>query len=263
MNLLARTHGCELGWNVAAYIPYLRHIAPKYDKIVVVCRRGEEYLCEFATSFEYMDKTGRSSGWLFKDKPIKIPSKLKAKYKGYDKVVPTKKNCTEKKRKYFKYGTFNEKLKYDIVLHSRKEVKYGRTNRNWPEARYVKLLKKLRFDRELSVISIGTKAGAHHIRGSLDGRKMDLETLCSIMASSRVCVSVSSGPLHLSSLCWCPHVGWSDREIQKWVGSTNKMRFKRNWNPFDTPVKFIDSEGWLPKVETIAKAVNKMLEKHG
>jgi len=259
MNLLARTHGTEMGWNIAAFIPYLRHIAPKYEKIVIVCRKGEEYLCEFATDFEYMDKTGWSSGWLFKDKAIKMPSKLKAKYKGYKIVTPTKKNCTEKKRKYFKYGSPNKLLCYDIVLHARKEVKYGRSNRNWPEARYVKLLKKLRVDRELSVISIGTRKGAHHIRGTEDGRGMGAEGLCDVMASSRVCVSISSGPLHLASLCGCPHVGWSDREKQKWVGTTNKMRFKRLWNPFHTPVKFIDSEGWIAKVETIAKAVNKML----
>ncbi len=260
MNLLARTHGIEMGWGVATFIPYLRKISHKYDKIVIVCNEGEEYLCEFATSFEYMDKKGRSSGWLFKDKAIGMPLKFKRKYKGYKVVVPTRKNCTsKKKREYFKYGTFDEKLKYDIVLHSRSESKYGRGNRNWPIARYSKLLKKLRLNRELSVCSIGTFAGAYKVPGTEDRRGVDLKTLCNIMASSRVCVSVSSGPLHLASLCGCPHVGWSDREKQAWVGGTNKMRFKRLWNPFNTPVKFIDSEGWLPKVDTVAKAVNKML----
>jgi hypothetical protein len=251
----------EYGWLVAAFIPYLRFIAPKYDKIVVVCRQGEEYLCEFATSFEYMDKTGWSSGWLFKDKAIKMPSKLKAKYKGYKIVTPTKKNCTTKKRKYFKYGTFNENLRYDIVLHSRAEVKYGRDNRNWPVARYVKLLKKLRTDRELSVCSIGTKKGGYHIKGTLDMRGVDSKTLCDIMASSRVCVGPSSGPIHLSSLCGCPVVVWTDREYQAWVGGTNRDRYKKLWSPFKTPSKVLDKNGWLPPVSVVEKAIKKMLGK--
>jgi hypothetical protein len=258
--VLARTHGLEYGWLVAAFIPYLRHIAPKYDKIVVVCRRGEEYLCEFATSFEYMDDKGRSSGWLFKDKPIKMPSKFKEKYKGYKIVTPTKKNCITNKRKYIKYGVVNDLLKYDIVLHARKEVKYGRTDRNWPEARYVKLLKKLRVDRELSVCSIGSNAGAFCIRGTEDKRGVDAKTLCDILASSMVCVSVSSGPAHLSLLCGLPVVVWTDNCVQRWIGGTNRDRYKKIWNPFDVPAKVISS-GWLPSADLVAKAVDKMLRK--
>jgi len=211
-----------------------------------------------------MDKTGWSSGWLFKDKAIKMPSKLKAKYKGYKIVTPTKKNCTSKKKKYKQYGTdygtveYNS-LGFDIVLHSRAEVKYGRKNRNWPVARYSKLLKILRANRNLSVCCIGSKTGASCIKGALDMRGVDSETLCDILASSRLCVGTSSGPLHLSLLCGTPIVSWSDNEIQRWVGSTNKQRYRKTWNPFGVPVKFIDSEGWIAKVETIAKAVNKML----
>jgi len=261
MNLLARTHGTEMGWNIAAFIPYLRHIAPKYEKIVIVCRKGEEYLCEFATDFEYMDKTGWSSGWLFKDKAIKMPSKLKAKYKGYKIVTPTKKNCTTKKRTYFKYGVFNfhdPAVSYDIVLHARSESKYGRDNRNWPEARYVKMLKKLRAERELSVCCIGSRAGAYHIKGTLDLRGVDAKMLCDIMASSRLFVSVSSGPAHLALLCGTPTIVWTDNKKQGWIGGTNKDRYKRTWNPFKTPVKVIDS-GWTPPADTVVKAVNKML----
>ncbi len=261
MNILARTHGLEFGWAVATFIPYLRRISHKYDKIVIVCNEGEEYLCEFATGFEYMDKKGRSSGWLFKDKAIGMPLKFKRAYPGYKIVTPTQKNCTTKKREYVKYGEFNEDLRYDIVLHSRSEAKYGRGNRNWPVARYSKLLKKLRLAHELSVCSIGTFAGAYHIPGTLDMRGADLEYLCNVMASSRLFVSVSSGPAHLSALCGCPYVSWSDREVQKWCGATNKQRHRKLWNPFNTPIKFIDSEGWLPKVDTVAKAVNKMLRK--
>ncbi|MCP3681772.1 MAG: glycosyltransferase family 9 protein [bacterium] len=261
MNLLARTHGCEWGWLVATFIPYLRRISHKYDKIVIVCNEGEEYLCEFATSFEYMDKKGRSSGWLFKDKAIGMPSKFKRMYPGYKIVTPTKKNCTTKKREYVKYGTFYEYLRYDIVLHSRSEAKYGRGNRNWPVARYSKLLKKLRLDRELSVCSIGTFAGSYHIPGTLDMRGADLEYLCNVMASSRVCVGCSSGPMHLAQLCGCRVVVWTDNEYQKWVGGTNKDRYKRLWNPHKTKAKVIEDYGWQPPADVVAKAVNKMLRK--
>ena len=159
-----------------------------------------------------------------------------------------------------KYGGYNENLKYDIVLHSRKEVKYGRSNRNWPEARYVKLLKMLRVDRELSVVSIGTRKGGYHIKGSLDMRGVDAKTLCDIMASSRLFVSVSSGPAHLALLCGLPVLVWTDNEVQAWIGGTNKDRYKSKWNPFKVKVKVITS-GWLPPADVVAKAVDKMLRR--
>ena len=86
-----------------------------------------------------------------------------------------------------------------------------------------------------------------------------MEDLCDVLRSSEVCIGVSSGPMHLASLCLCKHVVWTDLKHQKAINGTNKDRYKTIWNPFQTKVKVIDKYGWLPPVDEIYKAVRKML----
>lgn len=259
MNLLARTHGMEFGWLITTFVPYLRHKASEYNKVVIACRRGEEYLYEFASDFEYIYENGRSDRWLFNDKKIKMPLLLQKKYNGYKQIVPTRRKCTKDKRKFRKYGEYTPELKYDLVIHARSEAKYDREDRNWPKARYIKLLKELRKNKELAVCSIGTKKGAYHIKGTEDLRDISLKQLCNILASSRLCIGVSSGPMHLASHCGCPHVVWTDNRYQKSIGGTNKKRYKKLWNPFKTHVMVIDEFGWKPPVEEVVGIVRYKL----
>jgi len=234
--LLARTHGTELGWSLCTVIPAYRHMAKNYDEVIIVCDPAHEYLCrDFATDFEHYKAEGRTGlyGWYFRDKPIKMPKKLKKKYPDAKIVVPNEKICTKAPRKYFKYGKYDSRLEYDLVIHARSEVKFERDNRNWPIGRYMKVLNALRQEKYVSACSIGTKKGAYH--------------------------SVSSGPLHLASLCGCPHIGWSDNKYQKAIKGNNKDRYYKIWNPFNTPVKFISKYGWRPGINAVYDKIKGFL----
>jgi hypothetical protein len=70
-------------------------------------------------------------------------------------------------------------------------------------------------------------------------------------------VGCSSGPLHLSSHCRTPHILWTDSKYQKAVGGTNKQRYKKIWNPFQTRCIVIDT-GWNPSVKEVKKAIKEM-----
>lgn len=260
--LLARAHGCEFGWEICTVAPAYRHIAKKYDEVIIVCKPSHRYLYQdFATKFEDYDKEGRSGlyGWFFRDKAIGMPKQFTDKYPDADILCPSKRICTKAIREYKKYGTFDMASKYDIVIHARSEVKFGRTNRNWSDYKFWKLIKHIRKTKNVSVCCIGTKGGAYYIKGTEDRRGISIEELCNIFASSNICIGVSSGPIHLASLCGCTHMVWTDNKYQKAIKGTNRDRYERLWNPFKTACVVIDREGWKPHLETVEKEVMKFL----
>lgn len=246
----------EMGWEVATYIPACRHIAQNYKQRIVICKPGTQYLySDFADIYHLYNKEGRSDRWLFRDKKIKIPDKYKKLYPDAVKSPPDRRMCLHTPRKYLHYGKLNKKLKYDLVIHARSEAKYGRSNRNWTIGKYMKVVTALREIKHLSVCSIGSVKGAYYIPGTNDMRGVGMKILCDLLASSKLCIGVSSGPLHLASFCGCPHLVWTGNERQKAIGGTNKDRYERIWNPFNTKVKVINKYGWTPPWEIILKAV--------
>ncbi|MCP4651203.1 MAG: hypothetical protein GY853_14140 [PVC group bacterium] len=251
--LLVLSVGVEFGWLLCTFIPAIRYKSRGYNRTVIVCDPEHRYLYQdFATDFVNYNKKIEGVGyygWSPKKK-LKMPRGISRKYPGAKIITPTKKICTDAPMVYYKYGKYNDKLHSDIIIHARSEAKFNREKRNWPIHHYVKLIKKLRAHRDLSVCSVGTKEGAHHIPGTLDLRGIPLEALCNRMASSSVVVGCSSGPLHLASLCGCPHVVWTDKKYQEAIKGTNKDRYKKLWNPFGTPVKVIDV-GWQPSIEVV------------
>jgi ADP-heptose:LPS heptosyltransferase len=169
-------------------------------------------------------------------------------------VEPIRKVCNRWKREYIKYGIKSEENGYDLVIHARAETKYGQRSWNWPKARYEKVIEKLQVKR---VCSIGTRA--HYIEGTEDLRSLSIGKICNILASSKVLLTPSSGPGHLASLCGCPHVIMTDNSWQKSINGTNRDRYKRIWNPFETACKVLDKHNWQPPVKVVLKALEKFL----
>jgi len=248
--------GIEWGWLLCTYIPAMRYISREYDETIVVCPPSHRYLYQdFANRFEDWDQKIKGVGfwgWSPK-KPVKLPRKFKLIYPKADVFIPNERICTRWPREYFKYGEYDEKLHSDIIIHARSQIKFGRKNRNWPVEKYVRLIKKLRIDREVSIASIGTEA--FWIPGTLDLRGIEIEDLCNRMASSTVVVSVSSGPAHLASLSGCSHIVWTDNKVQKAIKGTNRKRYEELWNPFWTNVEVIDHQKWNPDAKSVYEKV--------
>jgi hypothetical protein len=152
-------------------------------------------------------------------------------------------NCSfhEVLQSFIKYGSnSNNEKKYDFIIHARSTKKYETNLRNWPISRWEQLLGLIRTARgaDTSVASVGTKDAAAHIQGTDDLRGIPLENLCNVLHNAKAILGSSSGPMHLASLCGCPQVVWSE--------GRNEIRYKNDWNPFNTPVQFISS--WQPAV---------------
>ena len=261
--LIAGPDTMEFGWLIATWAPAVRHISRLFEAITVICRPEHQYLYEFATNFIPYSPKGTADRWLFNDRRVKIPGGISVPKEVIGDVVhisPSKEVCTKWKREFRRYGEVRPEDRYDLIIHARAEKKYAHKknhrNRNWPVKSYVKVLKHLKLGR---VCSIGTEKGASHVPGTEDLRGISLSRLCDIMASSRVLLSPSSGPAHLASHCGLPHVVMTYAKVEKAIGTTNKVRYEKLWNPLGTPCKVLDAHSWQPPVKLALKAVEKFL----
>lgn len=261
--LLAGCDSIEFGWNVCTWIPYLRRKAQKFEHVVIVCKPENEYLYrDFADDFEYYTAKGTPDMWYrdrFPTKKAKIPKNIISKHPGAKIVIPNKDACLNGSRLFFKYGTYEPKLRYDLVIHARAEAKWGRQDRNWDVYKYVKLLKDLRNEKYISACSVGTKEGAYHVPGTEDLRGVELESLCNVMTSSKLTIGVSSGPMHLAHLCKCPILVWTYDKKEKAISANNKKRYTKLWRAWETPVKVFDESGWKPPVNSIATRIRDFI----
>lgn len=252
--------GLEFGWLVARWIPAVRYKAQSYDKTVIICKDGYQDLYEFADEFVIYNKKGKPDRWLLDKKVVNAPSKVRELYPNITKLwLANESHCMDRPLKYYKYGKYDDRMErengYKLIIHARACTKYGQKKLNWSPENYVKLIKKLKLNK-LDVASIGSKKNAHYIPDTIDCRGIPLGMLTCIMANSKCVVGTSSGPMHLASLCGCPHVvltGASKLKIIK--GQTNRDRYEKLWNPFKTKCTIIDKYGWHPPVEAVYKAV--------
>jgi len=267
MNLLAGTDNMEFGWLICTWIPYLRYVARKFEKVTIVTSNlNLKYLyADFAHEFVHQRPkiTGRGDMWFasrFPNVLPKIGGKIRKQYPHCDIKEPCERYCMSDKKKFIQYGKKQENdISYDIVIHARKENKYDQDKLNYSPEKYEILLRKLRVERELSAISIGTQEGSYWIKGTECGRGMPVRNLCYLLANAKVCVGTSSGPMHLASLCGTPQVVLTNDKYLKAIKGTNRDRYERLWNPFNTPCTVLDEHKWHPPVKLVEEAVRDYL----
>lgn len=154
---------------------------------------------------------------------------------------------------FVRYGTRRSCFQDALVLHARNRSDWGE-DRNWPPARWTELGRELKDHR---LISIGSRDGAYRVAGSEDMRGIPLADLMDLLASARLIVGPSSGPMHLAALCGTPMVVW--------VGYTGRKqdilieRYATAWNPHATPLTILVAEQWMPSAATVAENVRERL----
>ena len=252
----------ELGWALCRYIPHARYRAGDFESVVVCVPPGEEYLVQdFATDYYYVKKPDRADRWLIKNgRDIKIPKEVIQTHPGSVWMKPDRKTCNAKKdrMKYFRYGQeisslSYDFLSYDLVIHARSTSKYGQNIRNYPSKWFTHIVKKT----GLRACSIGTQAD--HIEGTDDKRHINMEVLCNIIRSSKIVLGPSSGPMHLASLCGTFHIVFTDAKKDIAIRATNKQRYKKLWNPFQTPCEIMEDNFWRPHPDRVIKVIKEYL----
>jgi len=253
--LLALPWVGEFGHELFGWQGYLRKYSQDYDKVVVACRPGRELLyADFADEIISYDPGGTETD-MHRLRDAKEDLSDFYINRGYSGIVLRAIGVYNPLlQKFIKFGTASTKEHRDIVIHARSTSKCGTSYRNWGYDLWERFVRAFPDKR---IACIGTVSESLGISQTENLRGISLEWLADILASSTVCVGPSSGPMHFASLCGCPHVVWADNRV---AVIDNRKRYEVEWNPFRTPVAFI--EDWQPPVELVIKKVEEMLRAH-
>jgi ADP-heptose:LPS heptosyltransferase len=260
--LLAGPWVGEFGWELFCWQGHVRSLALQYDKTAVACKPGHEALYEdFADKIILYEPTSHDTNMFMCEG--ENGNCLQGKYDcthylgghfniGFPIENPEASSDAFKQQLFKRYGEKNPENAYDIIIHARATNKGGSDYRNYPIERWNDLISKMDANK---IACIGTTHAALHIDGTEDLRGKSIKDLTNILASSQVIVGPSSGPMHLATLCGCPQVVWCGNPFS----ITNKRRYEKYWNPFNTPVAYLHSEdNWDADTDSILESIEKI-----
>jgi hypothetical protein len=252
----------EFGWELFAWQGYIRALSRNFNKAIVISRPESKALYkDFADTFvEFTPPKANADSFflqnintleLFKqvveennlelnsDKVLCLPRRIGfPPHTHFDQAVPI--GGFEVKPEYIRFGKLAKK-KYKYILHARDRD--FRKEDNWNPNNWSTLIELL---GDGNIACIGTQNGSGYIPGTEDLRGIPLSNLLDILHNADCIFGPSSGPIHLSSLCGCPHVVWGDPS--KSLGRHNK-----NWNPLSTPSLFVGEHLYHPSPEHVFK----------
>jgi len=250
----------EFGWELMHWQGFLRKLAPRYRKVVVSCRSGQEALyADFAHEFTLHDIRGTAdcNRLLKVDNPEELSRVMALVPPGADLLAPL--GAQPHARQTFrKFGEKKQDLSTDILIHPR-----GRghgADRNWSRANWERLLDLLS-PLGLRIGCIGLSSATQELSGGfVEYRDCPLSETVDLMASTRLVVGPSSGPMHLASLCGTAHLVWTDRTRYA-RGLVNRTKYERTWNPLGSRAIVLDEWGFHPSPEIVASEIAKFLGK--
>lgn len=249
----------EFGWELFAWQAYIRRLSYHFDKTIIISREKSKALYEdFATQFIAHNPYGGMADSFFmynvdtqacfreivkqnkivldKNTTLLLPRRIGIPpHTHYSHEIPFGKFSIAPE--YVCFGVEIEK-EYDYVFHIRNRKL--REQDNWSLENWSKLLELL---GDKKIACIGTKESSGIVDGADDLRGSDLKKVTTVLRNATCAFGPSSGPMHLASLCACPHVVWSTKK--------NKIRYEENWNPLKTPVLFLGEYEWHPTAEYV------------
>lgn len=259
--LLAGPWVGEFGWELFCWQGYVRRLSKKFNKTIIISRKGHEFLYkDFANEFYAFDTpASKANMWMgeINQNELKIlinkinyiqhlmPFNIGFGINGTTTTVILDNAFYE--QDFVKYKSDNLNKNVDILVHARNKI-VG-SERNWDKGNWQKLVDLLLKDYSVGII--GTDE-AFYLNGAEDFRNLSIENLVSVINRTKLVVGQSSGPLHLTSLCGTPHFVWSN--------NVNRERYEKQWNPFNTKIYFYSDEGWNPIVNTLYEKINEILK---
>lgn len=241
---------------------YVRAVAQDYEHVICFGPVGHQALyMDFAKVYTpIVNIPGVKDCWRVEkaDKEIFKLEKVVGNYEGMH--LTPRASIPISSQKFIKFGSSENAFhKMDVLLHVRKAIG-KRKNHAWHPVPALQLVEKLSKEG-YSVAVIGTHE-AEYIPGTVDLRNIELGRLMDVISAAKVVVGPSSGPMHLASLCGTPHIVWTDKKYYSAIGCTNRQRYEKIWNPFNTPVEVIDSFDWSPPMDVVMASIRGMLCKH-
>lgn len=253
----------EFGWELFTWQGYIRSLSEKFDKTIVLSRPSSKFLytdfCDIFIDAHPPDGIADSyfmhgldvAGFfknILKENNIKLEkgvSILLPRRVGTPPWTHYSENISfgnlQASPKYIKFGNSREQ-EYNYIFHIRQRG--FRKEDNWPIENWRTLFSYLSKGGNIKIACIGTKNSAGWIEGTVDLREENLQVSLDALRNADCTFGPSSGPMHLASLCGCPHLVWGDR-------TKSLTRYEKNWNPLDTKVLFLGEKQYHPTPEYI------------
>lgn len=237
----------EFGWEIMTWVPYLRKLSREYDKMYISTFESVEALyMGFHCDVEFLPHRNQTRTDTWEDGQMQAITTCTdnqgATIQITDHIRPVKEYRIE--GEYVRYGS--PVVKNVAVLFHARGIEKG-AYKNWPQEKWEVLAKAFPGAR-----SIGSGSDLI-VKGTMQSPAGDLATLMNIIASASVVIGGSSGVMHLALMCGTPVVTWGDCNN---FGDTLENRYKVTWNPFNTPVTWIDNT-WDPEPEQILDALSR------
>lgn len=252
----------EFGWELMQWQGYLRQLSKFYEKTIIYCRPSSAYFYkDFADQIVTIDNDSWDTncyelhGFDYDE--------WAASFKEVDLLIADNRCMRLREifdQSFIPLGGYNKIDSYDVVLHARKipPLDGNKTKHltNWSTDKWDELCLKL---SNLRIAAVGVPDLSYCPVWAEDLRGIDTEKLCSVLASSKVCIGPSSGLMHLATLCQTPQLVWTSRDFSWGFGGT-AYRYIRSWNPFATQVRVVTDYGIDPSSEYIHQQLMDFLD---
>jgi hypothetical protein len=261
----------EFGWELMCYQGYLRYLAKNNKHLksfIVLGRTGHKILYQdFCTEYyDYDPDSSHCTGalcqnWKYDNFHEEVAKRsTSSKYLwlptstffiNYHLDGPKKIGFMKdfKEKQIFK--TYEDRtVSNSILIHARYTNKYGSADRNWAKENWNKIVEYL-INAEYEVIAIGKEGHAYSPNLAINKLNISLEQTINIMNQAKIIVGTSSGPMHLATLCELPQAIISPE--------FNRIRYEKDWNPFNTKVELIPNEQWNPSVKEVIKGIERLI----
>ncbi len=252
----------EFGWELMQWQGYVRQLAKFYTETVVFGRTSSHYFYQdFASEFNAVDCASWDTdayelhGFNYNEWALQFP---------HSDLLVADNRCLELRsnfdQAFIPFGVYRQANAYDVVIHARDiPVLTGNTEkhlRNWPKDRWDEVCQSL---DGLRLAAVGIPELSYCPENVTDLRGIETEYLCSVLASSRLCVGPSSGVMHLATLCRTPQLIWTSSGYTAGFGGV-AYRYVRSWNPFATPVRVLTEMGIDPTAKYIEAELTTFLD---
>lgn len=267
--LLVGPYPGEFGWELCLFNPIARARALDFEHVTVMAPASSRYLYEFADAFVSIEVEPGTSDFmdgalvdasvpdrsLFAEVLAPERAMVGRELASFGKPYPGPESTPWKRWRSLAPEPAPEGVhsRPQVVCAFRPPKVLGarvHTDKAYPEEHCAELVLGL-LKRGVSVACLGGRDN-YSPRGAMDMRGAPLEAQCAYLASARVAVGPSSGPMHLAQLCGTPVVTWYARPRAESIG-----RYEGWWNPFRAGCTFL--EALRPSPEEVVRAALEYL----